>query len=116
MNIQSLNIDPSIIKEGDNVIFTLSDGSTYSGKITKNTMRDGYYVEIRKHTNSIVFDVLGLSEYDFVRNIVGYPPKGIWPEARTLEDLSKVLHALLKVNKPIEEVIEEKVEEKPSSQ
>lgn len=110
--IQNLNVNPSTIKVEDSVIFTLSNGSTYSGTIKSNSARLGYYVELRERSNSIIFHELGLHAHDFVRSIVGYSTEGGWPETHTLEDLSKVLEALLKVNKPEEPKIEEPEEKK----
>ena len=111
--IQNLNVNPSTIKIGDNVIFTLSNGSTYSGVVSKQSTRGGYYVDMEECCNYEVFSELGLSADNFVRDLVGYSPEGSWPETHTIEELGIVLDALLKVNKPEEPKIEEP--KKPSS-
>lgn len=111
--IQNLSVNPSTIKVGDSVTFTLSDGSKYFGRITRHSERGGYYVEIRDECNYIIFAKLGISAENFVQDLVGYPPEGSWPETRTLEELGKVLDALLKVNKPGEPKVEEPKAEEP---
>ena len=105
--IQNLNVNPSTIKVGDSVTFTLSNGSTYFGRITRSFKRGGYYVNMEGCYNYEVFSELGLSAYNFVRDLVGYSPEGSWPETHTLEELGIVLEALLKVNKPVEEPVTE---------
>lgn len=117
MYIQSLNIDPSTVNVGDVIEFTLSNGSVYCGEVTKSQIRQGYYVEMPSCSNTKIFDVLRLNATGFVADIVDYHPAGVWPETNTLEELRTVLCALLKVNKPEEEIIEEIIEElKPSSE
>lgn len=97
------------LKEGSNITFKLSDGSVYNGIVT---CRERYYINLRKENNGKIFSLLDIKDkFSFVSNIVNYSVRtGDWPYVITLEDLDKVLHALLKVNKP-EEQTEEKTEE-----
>lgn len=107
---------PSKLEKGSKVVFTLSDGSVYKGKVCLDPCYKEYYIEFYEG-NAKVFSELNLEKDSFVENIVGYKPRGTWPETKTLEELDKVLDALFKVNK-IEEVskIEEKKEPKTPSE
>lgn len=89
------------LKEDSEVIFTLSDGTIYRGKVKEGTF--GLYIHIFGINNYTVFAVLGIKDkrHNFVKEIVGYPVSGDWPEVKSEEDLKKVLNALLKVNKSI---------------
>lgn len=101
---------PSKLEEESKVIFTLSDGNIYEGKVRHQGDHKGYYIEF-SGGNAKIFYELDIEKDSFVENIVGYRPKGEWPETNTLEELDKVLDALLKVNK-----IEEKKEPKTPSE
>lgn len=102
---------PSKLGEGKNVSFTLSDGTTYNGTVIKGS---GFYINLNCVGNDRIFKALGLDKAAFMQDTVGYAPGGNWPETYTLEDLSKVLEALLKVNEPEEPKIEEPEEKKPT--
>lgn len=102
---------PSKLEEGENVSFTLSDGTTYNGTVVKGS---GFFIGLDHTDNDRIFRKLSLDKTAFMQDTVGYAPSGNWPETYTLEDLSKVLEALLKVNKPEEPKIEE-LEEKKST-
>lgn len=95
---------PDKLAGGAELIFKLSSGETYNGRVEKSGARSTYYVNIPTHSNDIIFSKLGLDKEEFVRDIVGYSRDGSWPEVDTLEHLTKVLDALLKVSKPAEEV------------
>lgn len=101
---------PSKLKEGDIVLFNLSDGTIYKGKVTKGS---GFYVNLHYHKdNDSIFKELGLNKGAFMQATVGYTPDGEWPEVRSLEDLEKVLDTLLRVHKPEEvEEPEEKLKQ-----
>lgn len=103
---------PRKLEEGSKVTFTLSDGNVYEGKVCHQGDHKGYYVEFLGG-NAEVFYELDLEKDSFVKNIVGYQPRGEWPETKTLEELDKVLDALLKVNKEEEE---EEEKQKPPSE
>lgn len=104
--IQNLERSPKL-KEDSDVSFTLSDGTFYKGTVARG---DGFYINLYDKYNDSIFKELSLNKDTFMQSAVGYTPSGSWPEARSLEDLEKVLDALLKVHRP-EEV--EKTEEKP---
>lgn len=95
---------PSPLKLNSTVYFKFEDGSNYYGKI-KNL--EGFYVEMSSNVNEEIFNLLGLNNRDFVKDVVGYEVSGRWPEVETLEDLEKVFNALIKVNQPVEEIKEE---------
>ena len=98
---------PNKLKKGSKLSFRLSDGEVHYGTVVYSDERSSYFVNF-EHLNDIIFTKLGLKKYEFVRNIIGYSREGSWPEVDTLEDLEKVLNALLKVNRPVEEVKEVK--------
>lgn len=117
--IQYINRLPHYLEAGVKITFVLDDGTIYEGKICRHSSRKGYYIDFISSSNTIIFDKLGIDDAThFVNTIVGYKPHGIWPETKTLDDLDKVLNALLEVNNPGElEVKEEEVkEEYPSSE
>lgn len=101
--IQSLE-RPYKLREGENVSFTLSDGTVYNGYVAKGS---GFYISLNCGDNEELFRELEIHKDSFMQVTVGYAPRGNWPEARSLEDLEKVLDALLKVHKP------EETDEKP---
>lgn len=108
---------PSNLEAGSSITFKLSDGSIYNGIVVSA----GYYhICLCAVLNSKIFNLLGISnKHSFVSNIVGYPVSGDWPSVKTLEDLDKVLNALLEVNKPIKYMKDElqiEVEKQPSSE
>lgn len=107
--IQSIE-RPWKLEKGSEVVFTLSDGEVYKGNISFQSTRRGYYITFAC-SNEEIFDELDLEKDSFVENIVGYRPRGEWPETKTLEELDKVLDALLKVN-----TTEEKKEPKTPSE
>lgn len=81
MYIQNLNIDPSTVNVEDVIKFTLSNEDTYCGQVVKNHIRSGYYVNMHLHDNCKIFEALGIEDTTtFVTDIVGYNPKGSWPE------------------------------------
>lgn len=97
------------------VIFKLSNGTSYTGKVVKSS-KDHYFIALSGLINNDkVFCKLGLNAKDFVKKVVGYSVTGMWPEVHTLEDLQKILDALLEVNKPeeveYEEIESEEIEE-----
>jgi hypothetical protein len=47
-------------------------------------------------SNNAIFDELKLAKHAFVKEILGYPTVGIFPECKTLEDLEKLVKALKK--------------------
>lgn len=95
---------PSPLKLNSTVCFKFEDGSNYYGKI-KNL--EGFYVGMSSNVNDEIFNLLGLNNRNFVKDVVGYEVDGRWPEVKTLEDLEKVFNALIKVNQPVEEIKEE---------
>lgn len=101
---------PSKLEKGSKVVFTLSDESVHKGEVCLHSEHKQYYIEFSGR-NATIFHELDLEKDSFVENIVGYKPRGAWPETKTLEELDKVLDALLKVNK-----IEEKKEPKAPSE
>lgn len=113
IEIQSLE-RPFVLRPGEKVSFRLNNGITYEGTITSKSNGKSYYITIFPRHNAKIFEDLGLNKYSFVEEIVGYSTRGTWPEVKTLEDLGKVLDALAKVTKPVEELegLEETEEEK----
>lgn len=92
---------PDKLEKLSPITFHFSNGKTLYGVVQSSSSRIGWYVNT-KDSNSQVFGMLGLDKYEFVKSTLGYLPKGDWPEAKSVEDLEKVLDALLKVNKPSE--------------
>lgn len=57
---------------------------------------ENYYLVYNEVYNSHFFDKHELDEKQFVKNIVGYDPMpGYFPEVKSLEDLTKVVEAML---------------------
>lgn len=96
---------PYKLREGENVSFTLNNRTIYNGTVKKGS--SGFYVNLCCKDNDSIFEELSLDKNAFMQCTVGYTPDGNWPEVSSLEDLEKVLDALLKVNRP------EETEEKP---
>lgn len=95
--IKEIKCNRPLEKDSD-IEFLLSDGTRLSGKVKEHM---GCWVATTRCGNDLIFRQLGISDSKgFVSKIVGYECTGNWPEVQTLEDLNKVLDALLKVNRP----------------
>jgi hypothetical protein len=80
------------LEVGDEVKFEVR-GVTYTGTVVKD-QHDGYYMNFG-WCNDIVFTELGIDKRTFTYGVLGYVRAGQWPYCKSLEDLAKLVQALL---------------------
>jgi len=82
--------------QGEIVTF-INAGIFYRGEVKASTVAPVYFVELSEHDNDrVLIAILGRGFRQVVNAIYGYSSDaGPWPYARTLEDLTRLVHTML---------------------
>lgn len=98
--IKDINFDKENFHKGCTVDFVLYQKSVpfnleiIQAEVHFSNIRNLYYLNFEQQ-NNIIFDICGINEYNFMRNILGYYLDGQWPYARSIDDLKTQLQSLL---------------------
>lgn len=86
--------------DDNHITFTLSDETSLKYSLQISCSTNLYYLSIRGG-NYKLFNKLGIENKNtFAEKVLGYKCEGDWPEVKSVEDLKKVIDALLKYNNP----------------
>lgn len=94
---------------GDEVVFVVGKES-HVGLVSDES--DEYFIDINSD-NSLIFTLLGIKKVEYVKDIQGYVGNGVWPYSKTLQDLTKVVKAVLKDCEKHNAKLEEEKEAEP---
>ena len=98
--IKDIRFDKENLRKGYSVDFILYqkhvpfEFKIIQAEVYFSNIRNLYFLNFEQ-SNSIIFDLCGISRIDFMRNTLGYELEGIWPYVRTIDDLKTQLQALL---------------------
>lgn len=86
----------------DNIRFELDTGKIFNYEYRKYDLEDKCYLANKEGLNYQLFIELGISDpYGWAEDVLGYRLcNGGWPEAKSKEDLLKLIDALCKYNNP----------------
>lgn len=86
----------------EKIIFELNTGKVFNYRCKKYNCENKYFLANKEGRNNKLLIELGISDpYEWAENILGYRLCDAgWPEAKSVEDLKKVIDALLKYNNP----------------
>lgn len=98
--IKDIKFDKENLHKGCTVDFILYqkhvpfEFKTIEAEVCRSDFEDLYFLNFRQ-SNSVIFDLCGISRLDFMKTILGYDLDGIWPYVRTIDDLKTQLQSLL---------------------